>query len=129
MKITPDTAKKNLLSTATFPPPLTKQQNSRIVCCSPGPTEDQAAAPESAKPEARKRKPTKKQLEAAEAATRPVYDEATRPQLGEGVSAFKIVTWNVASLNSSLKKDPQAISRLALLENADVVCLQVRILP
>lgn len=61
----------------------------------------------------------------AELEAKPRYDEALRPAKCKAASAFSIVTWNVASLSSTLKKDPRAISRLAEIENAHVVCLQV----
>ena len=73
----------------------------------------------------KQRKPTQKQLEEAEAAARPVYDESQRPDAPSSGPLIKILTWNVASLSSTLKKDALAISRLVEKESADIVCLQV----
>ncbi|BDA42349.1 DNA-(apurinic or apyrimidinic site) lyase [Coccomyxa sp. Obi] len=38
--------------------------------------------------------------------------------------AHRILSWNVASLRSTLKKDAEAINRLINMEDADVMCLQ-----
>lgn len=86
-------------------------------------SEASEAKEEKAKP--RKRKPTFKQLAEAEAAARPVYEESQRPATPSNGPSIKILTWNVASLNSTLKKDALAISRLVEKEGANVVCLQV----
>ena len=88
--------------------------------------EEPSFSEDAEKPKAKKRKPTQKQLEEAELEAKPRYNEALRPAPCKIDSAFNIVTWNVASLSSTLRKDPQAISRLAEKESAHVVCLQVR---
>lgn len=95
------------------------------MCSSETKTVENETEEEVEKPKAKKRKPTQKQIEEAEAAARPRYDEAKRPTPCSSDTAFNIVTWNVASLSSTLKKEPQAISNLVEKERAHVVCLQV----
>ena len=58
-------------------------------------------------------------------AARPVYTESLRPPAYKDGPCLRILTWNVASLNATLKKDPDAIGKLAAKEEADVICLQV----
>ena len=54
-------------------------------------------------PQKKKRKPTAKQLEEAEAAARPRYDPNTdRPPAYSG-PACRIFSWNVTSLNATLR--------------------------
>ena len=88
--------------------------------------EDQNTVEQSTeKPQKKKRKPTAKQLEEAEAAARPRYDPNTdRPPEYTG-EATRILSWNVTSLNATLRKDPEAINKLAEDNKADVICLQV----
>ena len=74
----------------------------------------------------KKRKPTAKQLEEAEAAARPRYDpEKDRPPPCTDLETITILGWNVTSLNATLRKDPDAISKLVNDNGADVICLQV----
>ena len=85
-------------------------------------------APEVEKPKRKKRAPTAKQLEEAEAAARPRYDPSKdRPAPYTAGPTTSILTWNVTSLNATLKKDPEAISKLVDANNADIVCLQVSV--
>lgn len=87
--------------------------------------DNQTESEEDRKPTQKKRKPTQKQIEEAELAAKPRYSEAHRPGPCDSSSAFCILNWNVASLASTLKKEPLAISALAEKENAQLICLQV----
>ena len=53
-----------------------------------------------------------------------IYTEDMRPAKHDG-SALRIISWNVASLNSTLTKDKNVLRDLIEKEEADVLCLQV----
>lgn len=41
-------------------------------------------------------------------------------------NGLKIISWNVAGLRGTMKKDPDVLNELVDKENPDILCLQVR---